>query len=123
MCCVCRLCWINFIIFLLISIFPAKSNSPFFFIHLSDPQLGFKEANKNINFEVEAMNKAIDVINRLKPPFIIITGDFVNNSHDTEQIAAYKQLLKRVDKSVKIWMVPGNHDISSPTMEDCASIS
>ena len=45
----------------------------------------------------------------------------MNNSHDTEQIAAYKQLLKRVDKSVKIWMVPGNHDISSPTMEDCAA--
>lgn len=114
-----------YFIYILVLVLPApvlsKGVSPFFFIHLSDPQLGFKEANKNINFEVEAMNKAIDVINRLKPPFIIITGDFVNNSHDTEQIAAYKQLLKRVDKSVKIWMVPGNHDISSPTMEDCAA--
>lgn len=86
-------------------------SAPFFFLQLSDPQFGFIDNNKSISAETEAMNKAVTAINQLKPPFVVITGDFVNNSKSKEQIAAYKSMIAQIDSSVKVYMIPGNHDI------------
>lgn len=81
---------------LILSIFTfhgmAAKFEPFFFLQLSDPQFGFTDNNKTISAEVTAMNKVVAAINRLKPPFVVITGDFVNNSKSEEQIEAYKQI-------------------------------
>ena len=89
----------------------AADSAPFFFLQLSDPQFGFIDNNKSISAEIEAMNKAVTAINQLKPPFVVITGDFVNNSKSKEQIAAYKSMIAQIDSSVKVYMIPGNHDI------------
>ena len=89
----------------------AAVSAPFFFLQLSDPQFGFMDNNKSISAETEAMNKAVTAINQLKPPFVVITGDFVNNSKSKEQIAAYKSMIAQIDSSVKVYMIPGNHDI------------
>lgn len=89
----------------------AADSAPFFFLQLSDPQFGFIDNNKSISAETEAMNKAVTAINQLKPPFVVITGDFVNNSKSKEQIAAYKSMIAQIDSSVKVYMIPGNHDI------------
>ena len=89
----------------------AADSAPFFFLQLSDPQFGFIDNNKSISAETEAMNKAVTAINQLKPPFVVITGDFVNNSKRKEQIAAYKSMIAQIDSSVKVYMIPGNHDI------------
>ena len=89
----------------------AADSAPFFFLQLSDPQFGFIDNNKSISAETEAMNKAVTAINQLKPPFVVITGDFVNNSKSKEQIAAYKTMIAQIDSSVKVYMIPGNHDI------------
>lgn len=89
----------------------AADSAPFFFLQLSDPQFGFMDNNKSISAETEAMNKAVAAINQLKPPFVVITGDFVNNSKSKEQIAAYKSMIAQIDSSVMVYMIPGNHDI------------
>ena len=89
----------------------AADSATFFFLQLSDPQFGFIDNNKSISAETEAMNKAVTAINQLKPPFVVITGDFVNNSKSKEQIAAYKSMIAQIDSSVKVYMIPGNHDI------------
>lgn len=89
----------------------AADSAPFFFLQLSDPQFGFIDNNKSISAETEAMNKAVTAINQLKPPFVVITSDFVNNSKSKEQIAAYKSMIAQIDSSVKVYMIPGNHDI------------
>ena len=89
----------------------AADSAPFFFLQLSDPQFGFMDNNKSISAETEAMNKAVTAINQLKPPFVVITGDFVNNSKSKEQIAAYKSMIAQIDSSVKVYMIQGNHDI------------
>ena len=89
----------------------AADSAPFFFLQLSDPQFGFMDNNKSISAETEAMNKAVTAINQLKPPFVVITGDFVNNSKSKEQMAAYKSMIAQIDSSVKVYMIPGNHDI------------
>lgn len=100
---------------LILSIFTfhgmAAKFEPFFFLQLSDPQFGFTDNNKTISAEVTAMNKVVAAINRLKPPFVVITGDFVNNSKSEEQIEAYKRMIEKIDSSVKVFMIPGNHDI------------
>ena len=85
----------------------AADSAPFFFLQLSDPQFGFMDNNKSISAETEA----VTAINQLKPPFVVITGDFVNNSKSKEQIAAYKSMIAQIDSSVKVYMIPGNHDI------------
>lgn len=89
----------------------AADSASFFFLQLSDPQFGFMDNNKSISAETEAMNKAVTAINQLKPPFVVVTGDFVNNSKSKEQIAAYKSMIAQIDSSVKVYMIPGNHDI------------
>ena len=103
------------VVFFLLAVFVshgiAADSAPFFFLQLSDPQFGFMDNNKSISAETEAMNKAVTAINQLKPPFVVITGDFVNNSKSKEQIAAYKSMIAQIDSSVKVYMIPGNHDI------------
>lgn len=89
----------------------AAESTSFFFLQLSDPQFGFTDNNKSFSVEVDAMNKAVTAINRLKPPFVVITGDFVNNSKSKEQIEAYKSMIAQIDSSVKVYMIPGNHDV------------
>ena len=100
-----------FLLAVLVSHGIAADSAPFFFLQLSDPQFGFIDNNKSISAETEAMNKAVTAINQLKPPFVVITGDFVNNSKSKEQIAAYKSMIAQIDSSVKVYMIPGNHDI------------
>lgn len=99
--------------FMAISIYhPMTAKSmPFFFIQISDPQFGFTDNNKSISAEIVAMDKAIAAINRLKPPFIIITGDFVHDPNSKEQILTYKHMVAQIDPSIKVYMIPGNHDI------------
>ncbi len=103
------------ILWLLLAVFGchgAKAQAKrFFFVQLSDPQFGFIDGNKSVSAETDAMNKAVAAINRLKPPFVIITGDFVNSSRSGEQIAAFKGRIAEIDPSIKVYMIPGNHDI------------
>lgn len=118
-----------YIIFFLVTLFSScgtasqavphlDTDHPFFFIQFSDPQLGFIDSNKSITAEVEAMDKVVAVINRLKPPFVVVTGDFVNNSKSETQLSAYKEMMAKIDQRVKVYMIPGNHDISESTQEN-----
>lgn len=95
----------------------AGNVQPFFFIQLSDPQFGFMDGNKSITAEIEAMEKAVVAINRLKPPFVVVTGDFVNQSQNEIQISAYKQMISKINPETKVYMIPGNHDIGTVNPE------
>ena len=91
----------------------AENVQPFFFIQLSDPQFGFIDGNRSIAPEMQAMEKAVAAINRLKPPFVVVTGDFVNHSKSEIQISAYKQMIAKINSNTKVYMIPGNHDIGT----------
>jgi 3',5'-cyclic AMP phosphodiesterase CpdA len=69
--------------------------------------------SKNLNFdEEERLYKlAIAEINKLKPAFVVITGDFVNIRTDTNQIKAFKQLTTLINKRIPVYLIPGNHDV------------
>lgn len=84
---------------------------PFCFIQISDPQLGFAAASKNFDLETKNMEKAVRIINRLKPDFVIITGDFVNDCESEAQWIEFRRLLHLVDPAVPVYLIPGNHDM------------
>lgn len=86
---------------------------PFFFIQMSDPQFGFFNSNKDFVKETENFEKAILAANHLHPAFVIVTGDLINRSGDTVQIAEYKRIVAKLDSSIPIYHVAGNHDITN----------
>jgi 3',5'-cyclic AMP phosphodiesterase CpdA len=100
---------------------PAQQ-APFFFIQLSDPQFGF--FNNDIDFPQETANFEFTVanVNRLKPDFVIITGDLVNKPGDPAQMAEYDRIRKQILPTIPVYEMPGNHDIeNAPTPERVAA--
>lgn len=83
----------------------------FMFVQLTDIQMGMISNNKNYDEEELLYSLAIDEINKLKPAFVVITGDFVNNRTDTNQIKAFKQLTTLISKRIPVYLIPGNHDV------------
>ena len=92
---------------------PARSAepAPFFFIQLSDPQFGFYTANAEFARETANFEQAIASANRLKPAFVVVTGDLTHRVGDPAQIAEYKRITAKLDPSVKLYNVAGNHDV------------
>ncbi len=99
---------------------PAQSQKfqPFFFIQMSDPQLGMRDNDKSIEQDVEAFDTAIAHANRIHPDFVVITGDLINKPGDTTQEKAFRHLLKHFDKIIPVYLVSGNHDVTNaPTTQ------
>src|SRR3954447_21476261 len=91
----------------------ALAAEPFFFIQLSDPQFGMFSNNKDFAQETANFEFAVATINRLKPAFVVITGDLVNKAGDAKQIAEFHRIAAKVDPRVPIYNVVGNHDIEN----------
>ena len=89
---------------------PADS---FTFFLLADPQLGMTTDNRDFVRETENMEKTIAAANRLKPSFVLVLGDLVNREGDERQIAEYLRIMGKLDPSIPVYQVPGNHDIGN----------
>src|SRR5205085_11866511 len=94
---------------------PAENpwRGPFFFIQMSDTQFGLYASDANFTKETELYEKAIAESNRLKPAFVIITGDLINKPGDVAQLAELKRISAKLDPSIPLYFVPGNHDVQS----------
>lgn len=57
---------------------PGKDRS-FFFVQLSDPRLGLCSEDGGFEREKQQFKQFIDAINRLKPAFVVISGNLVND--------------------------------------------
>lgn len=91
---------------------------PFFFIQITDPQLGFSNLRGNIAQDVAALQFAVATINRLQPAFVVTTGDLVDVKEKAEHIATYRRVMAEVDPTVPVYNVAGNHDVGNvPTLE------
>jgi Icc-related predicted phosphoesterase len=92
---------------------PASWSGPFFFIQMSDPQFGMFTSNQDFARETENYEKAIAAANNLKPAFVVITGDLVNKAGDPAQIAELKRISAKLDASIPLRLLPGNHDLEN----------
>ena len=93
----------------------------FKFIQMSDPQLGFYASRHpgitGINYEIENLSKAILLTNKIKPDFVITTGDLMQDRLDSEQARIVKDLYSKLD--CKYYFATGNADLTnSPQFED-----
>ncbi len=95
---------------------------PFFFIQMADPQLFWGSQ--------ELWATAIGHANRLKPAFVVVCGDLLNRNgnaakldteKDLKRVEAYLTEAKKLDKSIPLYNVAGNHDVcNTPTPETLA---
>lgn len=100
---------------------PART-PPFFFIQMSDPQFGMYTSDTNFVQETANFEFAIATANRLHPAFVVITGDLTNKAGDVAQIAEFHRIAKKLDPSIKLYLVSGNHDIKNkPTSATVAA--
>ncbi|HEY1343256.1 MAG TPA: metallophosphoesterase [Bryobacteraceae bacterium] len=91
------------------------------FIQMSDPQFGMYEKDQGFVHETANFEFAIATANRLKPSFVVITGDLINKPGDAAQTAEYKRIAAKLDPAIKLYSVPGNHDVGNePTPESLA---
>ena len=91
------------------------------FIVMSDPQFGMYSQNRDFAHETANFEFAIATANRLKPAFVIVTGDLVNQSTNNAQVAEYKRIAAKLRAPIKLYSVPGNHDVENiPTNESLA---
>lgn len=100
----------------------ARAAEPFFFIQLSDPQLGMFTGDRDFAQDAANFEFAVTAVNRLKPAFVVITGDLVNKPGDAAQIAEYRRIVGKIDRGIAVYNVAGNHDVENvPTPESLAA--
>jgi len=87
------------------------SYQPWFFIQLTDPQFGMFENNKGFEKETDLYEKAVVAINKLKPDFVVITGDFVHNRNSKDEIKEFKRITAKINPEIPVYYTPGNHDL------------
>jgi 3',5'-cyclic AMP phosphodiesterase CpdA len=91
-----------------------SERAPFFFIEMADPQFGFFTANQDFARETANFERAIAEANRLRPAFVVVCGDLTHRAGDAAQIAEYLRIVARLDRSIPLYNVPGNHDLALP---------
>jgi predicted phosphodiesterase len=97
-------------------------SSDFFFIQMSDPQFGMYTADGEFSQETANFEFAIANANRLRPAFVVVCGDLINKPADPTQTAEYLRIAAKLDASIKIYNVPGNHDVrNAPTGDSLAA--
>ena len=100
----------------------ARAAEPFFFIQLTDPQFGMFTTNRNFAQETANFEFAVATVNRLRPAFVVITGDLVNKPGDAAQTAEFQRIAGKVDPGIPVYNVVGNHDIENvPTSATIAA--
>jgi len=96
--------------------------APFYFIQLSDPQLGMFTNNRDFAQDAANFEFAVTAVNRLRPAFVVITGDLVHKPGDAAQIAEYRRIVAQIDRSIPVYNIAGNHDVeNAPTPESLAA--
>jgi len=83
------------------------------FIQLTDPQFGMYSQDKGFERETLNFEFAIAAVNRLKPAFVVVTGDLINRAGDPASITEYKRIAAKLDPAIRLYNVPGNHDVGN----------
>ncbi|MBN4064637.1 metallophosphoesterase [Dehalococcoides mccartyi] len=110
--------------------------SDFSFIQLADPQFGLfaassgktnaelaefadrglilRKSKKIEGFapETALFTRAIERANWLKPAFVVVCGDMINDADSDEQVEEVKRISALLDDSIDLHWVPGNHDVA-----------
>ena len=96
-----------------------NTDRQFLFIQMTDPQFGFFSNNKEFSEETKLYEKAVEEINRIRPAFVVITGDLVNDKSNQSQWDEFRRITSLINPETKVYLTPGNHDIGqAPEKKD-----
>ena len=99
----------------------AQTGGQEFFIQLADTQFGAFNGDRSFDQETANYEFAVVNINRLRPRFVVICGDLINKVGDQAQSAEYFRITAKIDSSIRVYPVAGNHDVGNePTTETLA---
>jgi predicted MPP superfamily phosphohydrolase len=82
------------------------------FIQMSDPQFGMFTKDVDFAHETANLEFAIATANRLKPAFVVITGDLINKTGHGAGSGVPAHHVK-LDPKIKLYSAPGNHDVGN----------
>src|SRR5262245_54140587 len=105
-----RLRHLFLILLLILKARPAELN---FFIQMSDPQFGMYAENRDFLQETINFEFAIATANRLRPKFVVICGDLINQAGNAAQAAEFLRIAAKLDSAIKLYNVAGNHDVEN----------
>ena len=71
---------------------PLLAQAPLFWVHASDPQFGMYTENKDFRQETANWEFVVANVNRLRPAFLVVTGDLSNQEGNPAQIAEYHRM-------------------------------
>lgn len=99
----------------------AACSKPYIIVQVADAQLGFTASDKceaegreydgDVSYEVGYLKKAVDMINEIRPDAVVFTGDQVHHAASQAEWSAFKKVVAKIDKDVKVFHLPGNHDV------------
>jgi 3',5'-cyclic AMP phosphodiesterase CpdA len=90
------------------------------FLQFSDTQFGMYTEDKDFAQETANFEFAVATANRLKPKFVIVTGDLVNKPGDAAQIAEFHRIAARLE-GIEFHVAAGNHDVGNTPTPDSLS--
>lgn len=100
----------------------ALAAEPVAFIQMSDPQFGMQTNNAGFEQETASFEFAIATANRLKPAFVVVTGDLINEAGNVVQAVEYQRIAGHLNPAIKLYNIPGNHDVGNePTTASLAA--
>ncbi len=67
-------------------------------------------------WDAERFKAAVDVANSMRPEFVVMGGDMVNDPTSEAQYEAVVSISAKLDPDIPMMWVPGNHDIASDTV-------
>ena len=92
-----------------------KHVEPFVFVQMSDTQIGFIDRSPAYAHSDSLMKAAVEAANALKPAYVFVTGDLVDDPEDPVQDSVYRTRLAEIEAPV--YALPGNHDYMGFTRE------
>jgi len=104
---------LRFLFLIVLLALRAQPSDVNFFLQLSDPQFGMFADNKDFRQETINFEFAIATANRLRPKFVVICGDLINQAGDAAQTAEFHRIAAKLDPAIKLYNVAGNHDVEN----------
>lgn len=88
------------------------------FVQISDPQLGFITESEDFAPEQANMEILATAVNKLKPDFVVFTGDYVQWRTDENALEGFRKMHSLFDPSIPLYILPGNHDVGEASPEE-----
>ena len=68
--------------------------------------------SRGYEWDAEHYRRAVRAINGLRPEFVLIGGDLIDDPNSDDQTDEFLSITATIDPDVTVHLVPGNHDIA-----------